>query len=189
MAKPQTEQGYTRIANELLDALAGSPMSSTGYAVVLLVIRNTYGWNKQSAPFSWAGIARSIAANERNVRREGQRLVECGVLRVTESGQIGLQKDYEQWGKLAPNRVNSPGRVRPSGRARQPVNEGEFTLLNRASLPYSTVELKTERHQRQERQANGPISFEEQERQRSLEAALVEDAKLRDRTRSALARA
>lgn len=48
MASPQTEDGYIRIANELLDAILMFPFSKRQLKVVLALIRKIYGFNKKA---------------------------------------------------------------------------------------------------------------------------------------------
>ena len=47
MASPQTENGYTKIANELLDAVCALQLSGHEWSVVHAIIRKTYGYNKK----------------------------------------------------------------------------------------------------------------------------------------------
>ena len=47
MASPQTEHGFTRLADELLDALICYPFTKRQYKVLLAVIRKTYGFQKR----------------------------------------------------------------------------------------------------------------------------------------------
>lgn len=48
MANPQIENGYTRIANELLEALLLANLSKRQLLVALAVIRQTYGFNRKT---------------------------------------------------------------------------------------------------------------------------------------------
>ncbi len=41
---PQLEDGYTRIANELLEAIASAPMTLGQIRICLFLVRNTYGF-------------------------------------------------------------------------------------------------------------------------------------------------
>jgi len=47
MASPQLENGYTRVANELLEALMTVQMSGSEWQYVMCVFRKTYGYNKK----------------------------------------------------------------------------------------------------------------------------------------------
>ena len=48
MASPQIEDGYTKIANELLEAISKVNLSSYEFRVIMAIIRKTYGFNKKS---------------------------------------------------------------------------------------------------------------------------------------------
>ena len=52
MANPQLENGYTRIANEILEAMAKVKLSPTQYRVLFVVWRYTYGFSRKSADLS-----------------------------------------------------------------------------------------------------------------------------------------
>jgi phage replication O-like protein O len=49
---PQTEDGFTRIANELMDALARTRIPGEARQVLDAIIRKTYGWQKTSDDIS-----------------------------------------------------------------------------------------------------------------------------------------
>jgi phage replication O-like protein O len=54
MASPQLENGYTKIANELLDVLMRHPevMKGSLFQVIAVVWRKTYGWDKKEDSIS-----------------------------------------------------------------------------------------------------------------------------------------
>lgn len=47
MASPQTENGYTKIANEIYDALIRHRIAGEARQVLDFIIRKTYGFNKK----------------------------------------------------------------------------------------------------------------------------------------------
>ena len=47
MANPQLEDGYTEIANEILEALMRLHLSPNQWQVILCIIRKTYGFKKK----------------------------------------------------------------------------------------------------------------------------------------------
>ena len=51
MANPQLEDGYTKIANEILEALAGINLSPYEGRALFFLIRKTYGWKKKLTGF------------------------------------------------------------------------------------------------------------------------------------------
>lgn len=103
----QVENGFTRIANQLLTAIAAAPWDAPSQpSVILALIRVTYGFHRTAAPVAtstWAelaGISRSQLIRTRNT------LEKEGVIRCTKEreGQHGpmtweLQKDPSRWGR------------------------------------------------------------------------------------------
>ena len=45
---PQLEDGHTRIANELLEALLLARLTSRQWVIVMALVRKTYGYNKKT---------------------------------------------------------------------------------------------------------------------------------------------
>jgi phage replication O-like protein O len=100
MASPQTENGHTRLADELLDALIRHPFSKRQYKIILAVIRKTYGFSKLMDDIASSQLAEMTGIGEANCRRTVIELEAMQVL-TTEPGRYGkkirLNKDYEQW--------------------------------------------------------------------------------------------
>lgn len=106
MASPQTEQGYTRIANELLDALVASGLGKREITIVLAVLRKTYGYNKKDDTISNGQLAKATGLARQNVSRTVSDLIERHVLTCEESevvahgqrlNRLGINKNYEEW--------------------------------------------------------------------------------------------
>ena len=96
MASPQTENGYTKIANELLDALCGLQLSGHEWSVVHSIIRKTYGYNKKEDWVTNTQIADLTGLHRVRVSEAKMKLLAKGV--VTEKrNKISLVKDYDKW--------------------------------------------------------------------------------------------
>lgn len=97
MASPQTKDGFTRIANELLEALTKVPsIGSEAFQVLMCVIRRTYGWNLKATKISYGQIVTDTGLERRNAVRGMNRLVEKRlVFRVGE--MTAINKNYETW--------------------------------------------------------------------------------------------
>jgi phage replication O-like protein O len=110
------EDGYTRIANELLEAILKQHFTQSEMSVLLAVIRKTYGYNKKEDDISASQIGKLIGTARENVTRTLNGLAAKNVInkRLGVSGSvIGIQKDYSQWGvKPAPEKKPS-GAVLP----------------------------------------------------------------------------
>lgn len=108
MGVPQLENGYTRVANELLEAIGKQGFTATQYGIILCVIRYTYGYGRKTHPLSMTFLAKWTGKSVRGIKSDFKRLVEDGVLYIKNSGQrgttyeIGLNKDFIAWRKSIP---------------------------------------------------------------------------------------
>ena len=102
MASPQTEDGYTEIANELLEAIIKTPMSDYEHRVFWLIVRKTYGYKKKSDWISQKQIVEYTGILKQHVSRTINKLYKKNMI-IKEGKNLAVQKDYEQW-KL-PKRV------------------------------------------------------------------------------------
>lgn len=106
MASPQTDNGYTRIANELMEAFARAPsMGSESFQVLMFVLRYTYGFQRKSAQLSKSFIAKGTGLRVSGVSRALKRLVSKRIL-AREKSTVSFNKNYEQW--LVSKRRQSP---------------------------------------------------------------------------------
>lgn len=105
-AQPQVEHGYTRIANELLEAIARFGFNKREYKIVLAIIRKTYGYRKKSDAVSMWQLAKLTCVPRTHVANTVRQLLDRQVLigahsERTSHGQdlmqLGLNKRYEQW--------------------------------------------------------------------------------------------
>ena len=103
MASPQKENGYTSIANELLEQLYRRRFSASQLKILLLVIRFTYGFNRKTATLSNTFIAAGTGMHEITVSKEVGTLLRDNVLKLYKkpsfhsSRIIGINKDYDSW--------------------------------------------------------------------------------------------
>ena len=100
MSSPQLENGYTPIANELLEALFQSELSRCEYQIVLAIIRKTYGYHKKMAELSNSQLALMTGIDRRNVGRTIRALSEKNILlrgTDTNTHTIGHNKQKKEW--------------------------------------------------------------------------------------------
>ncbi len=100
MASPQIENGYTKIANEIFDALCKIRISGEARQVFDVIIRKTYGFNKTKDKIAMSifsdltGIPRSHCS--RAVKKlEAMNLIT--VDRIRNISVYSVQKDYDNW--------------------------------------------------------------------------------------------
>lgn len=96
MANPQLENGYTRIANELLEALTSAKFSGRELQVVLFVIRKTYGYGKKNDRISLGQFKEDLQIDHRFLCRILSVLVDRKILNKNCS-QYGINKNYDEW--------------------------------------------------------------------------------------------
>ncbi|MBP0998447.1 replication protein [Serratia fonticola] len=98
-----TENGYTRIANELLEAVIGAGLTQNQLLITLAIIRKTYGYNK---PADWVGnaqLSELTGLPETRCSTERNKLVKMNILAVT-GRLVGINKEVTSW-KTKVNRI------------------------------------------------------------------------------------
>jgi len=101
MASPQPDK-FTKISSELLDALCFLQLSGSEWSFVHALIRKTYGYNKKEDWITNTQIMSMTGLCKERVSEARTKLLGLNI--ITENGnKIGVQKDYEKWGKLRKN--------------------------------------------------------------------------------------
>src|SRR5690242_4685465 len=91
---------FVRFPTELLETMLYSKLTGVEARILLWVIRNTYGWNRSTTPFSWYRIANDLSLDRGGVVRAGNILLRARALYANQ-GRLGIQGDYGQWERLA----------------------------------------------------------------------------------------
>lgn len=108
MASPQVENGFTRIANELLDEILRFGFGKRHLAIVLAIIRKTYGYQKKADEVSATQIEKMTGIPRQHV---ASALVELSAMRVVlkqdgrHANSLSLNKNYGQWRSPKKGRV------------------------------------------------------------------------------------
>lgn len=103
MAKPQLENGYTPIANEIMEALYHAKMTATEYRIVMLILRYTYGFRRLEHELSVNFIANALEIDRSFTAREINKLIEWNVIKSVarpnkyHSRVLAFNKNYEAW--------------------------------------------------------------------------------------------
>ncbi|MEX3914846.1 replication protein [Paraburkholderia sp. BR10872] len=102
---PQLEDGYTRIANELFEAILGFGFTQRQLLVLLTVLRKTYGYGKKEDDMSAGQIGQMCGVKRNHVSEVIGQLAGMNVLtrRPGVYGLVvGINKNYRRW--VVPNR-------------------------------------------------------------------------------------
>jgi phage replication O-like protein O len=101
MANVQTENGYTKIANELLEQMALTKFSPIQYRIIFVIWRYTYGFNRKEHEMSLNFLHEATNYDKRQLQRELTKLEERKIITQTvESGSsrvIGFNKNHDEW--------------------------------------------------------------------------------------------
>lgn len=136
MASPQIENGYTKISNEILDALCKTRINGEARQVLDFIIRKTYGFNKRKDRISLSQFEEGTVLDRKSVCRAINKLKNMKLIIVipNEDGNTyQFQKNNDEWvvAKLPLGGGNSA-----SGKI---VNRGSGISANRgvAKLPHT----------------------------------------------------
>lgn len=142
---PQVEDGYTRIANELLEVVINSqtcPVTLRQLRVVMAVIRKTYGFNKKVDRISDGQLAAETGMSRQNVNTAKRELLAMGVL-LMEGHKIGVNKHHQEWDFSA-----------------KPEKDNLRQTRDSVSKPETKSVSKTGTHKRQKDMNTSPIGEE-----------------------------
>lgn len=127
MASPQLEDGYTKIANDIVEALARIRIPGEARQVLDVILRQTYGWRKKKAEISLNTFQKATGLNKPHICMAINKLSAMNTI-ITEKGNAskkniitekgnenlityGFQKDFEKWQPL-PKKVTLPKKVK-----------------------------------------------------------------------------
>ncbi len=103
MAGPQLGDGFTRIANELLDAVCRYKFNGAQFRLIMKVWRQTYGYSKKENKLAITYLIEATGLSESAVKKEMKALIDANVLIVTkrqtkiDSRHIMFNKNYNEW--------------------------------------------------------------------------------------------
>lgn len=103
MANPQTEDGYTRIANELLEALSGIRISGEARQILDVILRKTYGFGKKEDKISISQFCTMTKMGDVPVCRGIKKLIDMALItkKDNEIANIySINKDFSSWKPL-----------------------------------------------------------------------------------------
>ena len=90
------DDGYTRIANELLEAIASADLTARQLKLMLAYVRKTYGFNKKTDRIADEQIALLTGLSRQNVNKAKKELLSMNCL-FMDGYQIGVNKEVSAW--------------------------------------------------------------------------------------------
>ena len=109
---PQLENGYTRIANELIEQFARIRISGEAMQILWVIIRKTYGYKKKSDRIAILQFSQATGIKRSNVCRAINKLTEMGVISVIKkendlASEYSIVKASDKWKPLSKKRTLS----------------------------------------------------------------------------------
>ncbi|HFJ2889089.1 TPA: replication protein [Enterobacter hormaechei] len=92
----QLEDGFTRVANELLDAVMASGLSETEMCIVLAVWRKTYGFNKKMDWVSNEQLEQMVGKHHTHCSTAKNLLIGKKVF-IQEGRKVGMNTNVSEW--------------------------------------------------------------------------------------------
>lgn len=109
--KPELDDGYLRIANELWQALIDYDFTAMQMKIIAVIIRETYGYNRKSKDLSVSYLAKGTRSSKVGVSKALNDLINKKVIVEYESNtnrkarEIGINKYYLDWARVQPERT------------------------------------------------------------------------------------
>jgi phage replication O-like protein O len=101
---PQLENGYTRIANEIMEALIKYRIPGEQMQCLLLIIRKTYGFNKLWDAISNSQFVEFTGLNKSNICRAVRALINKNIVVKKDNKYVSsycFNKRYDTWKGLS----------------------------------------------------------------------------------------
>ncbi|WP_135553292.1 conserved phage C-terminal domain-containing protein [Paenibacillus cymbidii] len=114
MAKnPNLEDGFTQIANELMEQVPRFKFNGTHLRIILVIWRYTYGFHRKKKDLSVSYIAEATGIYKKQIERELNVLIDRKVVTVVSiaTGRrpriLGFNKNYDEWEDVDPSKKGS----------------------------------------------------------------------------------
>ncbi|OGH05916.1 MAG: hypothetical protein A2W22_06960 [Candidatus Levybacteria bacterium RBG_16_35_11] len=104
MANPQCENGFVKIANTLMEALARIRIPGEARQVMDLIFRKTYGFNKKEDAITLSQFCLATGIKKPNCQRAINKLIEMNLVIKKDNGNIPIykiNKDFDTWKPLS----------------------------------------------------------------------------------------
>ncbi len=111
MASPQLENGYTKIANEIIDQFCNSKNRFSGeeWVILWIILRKTYGFHKKEDKIALTQFYQLSGMKKPSIIRALHKLEQKRVVskKANDIATLWLfNKDYNQWKPLAKKLIN-----------------------------------------------------------------------------------
>lgn len=112
MGDVKLENGYTRIANVLMEVLPKIGLNGTQHNIIWVVFRYTYGFQRKDHDLSLTFIAKATNSHKMTIQKEISRLIDMNILEekkaptFSQSRIIAFNKNINSWQLVKPLTVS-----------------------------------------------------------------------------------
>ena len=139
MASPQLENGFTKISNEILEALSRTELIGSHFCLILAILRKTYGFNKKEDRLSISQLVELLSVSRRTIIYNLQDLEAKKIILVkrvkkgakNEVNIISFNKDHESW--QTQNSSPQVEKNRGSAKLRKQLKQGVVQNFSKGS--------------------------------------------------------
>lgn len=139
MHSPQLENGFTRIANELYEAIIGFPLTGYQQRVLHAIIRKTYGFGKKSDKISLSQLSEMTKIAKPHVCRAIKELKAMNIV-TTDGNKTSVNKNHELWLIVT---TDGNGKKKPKPETPLPPMVKTVTTDGNKPLPPAALQKKT----------------------------------------------
>lgn len=107
---PQKENGFTSIANELLEALSKFRIPGEAHQVLYAIMRKTYGYQKKEDWISNSQLIEMTGLSKGNASRSLSKLITHKIV-IKSDNKLSLNKHYKEWVPFAEKVINIATKV------------------------------------------------------------------------------
>ena len=103
MAGPQLENGYMKIANEIMEQIPRFRFNGTQLRILMVLWRYTYGFNRKNHELSVSFISKATGINAQQIKRELTTLIAKNIVTVVREPSfnrtrvLAFNKKYDSW--------------------------------------------------------------------------------------------
>jgi phage replication O-like protein O len=128
-----TSYRFVRVPTTFLEAILQLRLNGTQWCIIFWVLRQTLGWNRQTAPFTWYRVAKELGLDRGGVVRAAHHLIRAGLV-YQGAGEVGIQTDPAQWKTLTPVEKTLAG-----------TNVNDDARPRKAMIPVSASDVRNQR--------------------------------------------
>ena len=167
MANPKLADGFTQIANEILEALSRVNLNAYETRVLMFLIRRTFGFKNDKAWISLSQFSKWMGLDRRHVFRALRGLERKGLVVIYRDDKkhpkYGFQRDYDKWKMEDFHKEALSGQVSKRKEKKESAYPDDKLSSNQAPIKYSFKDiLRKKRKENLKPQTPFSLFFEEE---------------------------